>query len=219
MFLCLRVIALSFYEELLSHGILKPLSAPVEGLVVREGPYNYVAPQGISSVVKYYLKQSGADVLYEQHVTHISLRDGKWEVSRKVGPPELFDIVILTIPIPQILQLQGDIVNRKVVEGLSPPVLAKVVWLMVNVLGTEETGCEGRQKKGMEGGGDLFYLAGDKHGFTKTKKITFYMVENPPLHEFAALHGSTWFVDVEFPSENSLVIDDMGKAGEEEWQK
>ncbi|XP_027521460.1 renalase [Corapipo altera] len=102
---------LSFYEELLSHGILTPLTAPVEGMVVREGSYNYVAPQGISSVVKYYLKESGADVLYEQHVTHISLRGGKWEVSRKVGPPEQFDVVILTIPVPQILQLQGDIVN------------------------------------------------------------------------------------------------------------
>lgn len=49
----------SFYEELLSHGILKPLTAPVEGLVVREGSCNYVAPQGISSVVKYYLEKSG----------------------------------------------------------------------------------------------------------------------------------------------------------------
>ncbi|NXP25147.1 RNLS Renalase, partial [Scytalopus superciliaris] len=101
----------SFYEELLSHGILTPLTAPVEGLVVTEGSCNYVAPQGISSVVKYYLKQSGADVFYEHHVTRISLRDGRWEVSRKAGPPEPFDVVILTIPVPQILQLQGDIVN------------------------------------------------------------------------------------------------------------
>ncbi|XP_072725520.1 renalase isoform X6 [Ciconia boyciana] len=101
----------SFYEELLSHGILKPLTAPIEGMVVKEGSYNYMAPQGIFSVVKYYLKQSDADVFYEQHVTRISLRDGKWEVSRKMGPPEQFDIVILTMPVPQILQLQGDIVN------------------------------------------------------------------------------------------------------------
>ncbi|XP_053839805.1 renalase isoform X2 [Vidua macroura] len=104
---------LSFYEELVTHGILKPLTAPVEGMVVREGSSNYVAPQGISSVVKYYLEQSGADVSYEQQVTHISLRDGRWEVSRKAGPPEQFDVVILTMPVPQILQLQGDIVNRK----------------------------------------------------------------------------------------------------------
>ncbi|XP_058697374.1 renalase isoform X1 [Poecile atricapillus] len=102
---------LSFYEDLVSQGILKPLTAPVEGMVVREGSRNYVAPQGISSVVKYYLEQSGADVSYEQQVTHISLRDGRWEVSRKAGPPEQFDVVILTMPVPQILQLQGDIVN------------------------------------------------------------------------------------------------------------
>ncbi|XP_064924187.1 renalase isoform X1 [Columba livia] len=102
----------SFYEELLSHGVLEPLTAPVEGMVVKEGSCNYMAPQGISSVVKYYLKQSaGADVVYEQHVTCISLRDGKWEVSRKMGPPEQFDIVILTMPVPQILQLQGDLLN------------------------------------------------------------------------------------------------------------
>uniref|UniRef100_A0A8C3MS38 Amine oxidase domain-containing protein n=1 Tax=Geospiza parvula TaxID=87175 RepID=A0A8C3MS38_GEOPR len=102
---------LSFYEELVTHGILKPLTAPVEGLVEREGSRNFVAPQGISSVVKYYLEQSGAEVSYEQQVTHISLRDGRWEVSRKAGPPEQFDVVILTMPVPQILQLQGDIVN------------------------------------------------------------------------------------------------------------
>ncbi|XP_010154646.1 PREDICTED: renalase-like, partial [Eurypyga helias] len=100
-----------FYEELLSHGILKPLTAPIEGMVVKAGSCNYMAPQGMSSVVKYYLKQSGADVIYEQHVTQISLRDGKWEVSRKTGPPELFDVVILTMPVAQILQLKGDIVN------------------------------------------------------------------------------------------------------------
>ena len=54
-----RLLPLSFYEELLSHGILKPLTAPIEGLVVKEGLCNYMAPQGMSSVVKYYLKQSG----------------------------------------------------------------------------------------------------------------------------------------------------------------
>ncbi|NXF93529.1 RNLS Renalase, partial [Eubucco bourcierii] len=100
-----------FYEELLSEGILQPLTAPVKGMVVKEGSCNYMAPQGMSSVVKYYLKQSGADVFYEHHVTSISLRDGKWEVSRKMGPLEQFDIVILTMPVPQILQLQGDIAN------------------------------------------------------------------------------------------------------------
>ncbi|XP_072196885.1 renalase isoform X3 [Excalfactoria chinensis] len=118
----------SFYEELLSHGILKPLSARIEGLVEKEGSCDYVAPQGISSVVKYYLRQSGADVFYERHVTHISLQDGKWEVSGKMASPELFDVVILTMPVPQILQLQGDIVNNSPEIGPSVVVHTTVTF-------------------------------------------------------------------------------------------
>ncbi|XP_074855626.1 renalase isoform X2 [Carettochelys insculpta] len=101
----------SFYEDLLTHGVLKPLTAPVEGMVIEEGSQNCVTPQGISSIVKHYLTESGADVFYEHHVTHIYLRGGTWEVCKKTGSPEQFDIVVLTIPVPQILQLQGDIVN------------------------------------------------------------------------------------------------------------
>ncbi|KAM6067730.1 renalase isoform 1-T5 [Chlamydotis macqueenii] len=123
----------SFYEELLAHGVLRPLTAPVEGMVVKEGCCHYVAPQGISSIVKYYLRQSGADVSYEQHVTHISLRDGKWEVSRKVGPPERFDIVILTMPVPQILQLQGDVVN--IINGSQKQQLESVSYSSRYALG------------------------------------------------------------------------------------
>uniref|UniRef100_A0A671FZK5 Renalase, FAD dependent amine oxidase n=1 Tax=Rhinolophus ferrumequinum TaxID=59479 RepID=A0A671FZK5_RHIFE len=99
----------SFYDELLAHGILKPLTSPIEGMVMKEGDYNFVAPQGVSSIIKHYLKESGADICFRQCVTQINLRNDKWEVS-KTGP-EPFDIVVLTMPVPQILQLQGDIAN------------------------------------------------------------------------------------------------------------
>ncbi|XP_078499010.1 renalase isoform X2 [Lissotriton helveticus] len=101
----------SFYDEMLTQGILKPLTAPVEGMVMKKGSENFVTPKGISSIVKHYLQQSGAAVFYEHHVTQINLREGKWEVCRKSGSPEEFDAIILTIPVPQILQLSGDIVN------------------------------------------------------------------------------------------------------------
>ncbi|NP_001002607.1 renalase [Danio rerio] len=101
----------SFYEELLAQDILKPLSAPVEGLMVKEeGMVNYVTPHGVSSIVKHYLKESaGAEVFYNRHVTHIHRKDTGWEVCRKEGSPERFDVVVLTMPVPQILQLQGDV--------------------------------------------------------------------------------------------------------------
>ncbi|XP_023571988.1 renalase isoform X2 [Octodon degus] len=101
----------TFYDELLAHGILKPLVSPIEGMVMKEGDCNFVAPQGISSVVKHYLKQSGAEVSFRHCVTQINLRNGKWEVFKETGSPEQFDFVVLTMPVPQILQLQGDFVN------------------------------------------------------------------------------------------------------------
>ncbi|XP_030883214.1 renalase [Leptonychotes weddellii] len=54
---------------------------------------------------------TGADVYFRHCVTQINLRNDKWEVSKETGPPELFDIVVLTMPVPQILQLQGDVAN------------------------------------------------------------------------------------------------------------
>ncbi|CAD7673979.1 unnamed protein product [Nyctereutes procyonoides] len=47
-----------FYDELLALGLLKPLTSPIEGMVVKEGECNFVAPQGVSSIIKHYLKES-----------------------------------------------------------------------------------------------------------------------------------------------------------------
>lgn len=97
----------SFYEELVSRGVLKPLLGSVEGITIKdEGICNYVAPRGISSIVKYYLSDS--DVLYNRHVTRINLKEGKLEVCCDSGPAEMFDAVVLTMPVPQMLKLQGD---------------------------------------------------------------------------------------------------------------
>uniref|UniRef100_A0A8C7C3E4 Renalase, FAD dependent amine oxidase n=1 Tax=Neovison vison TaxID=452646 RepID=A0A8C7C3E4_NEOVI len=101
----------SFYDDLLALGILKPLTSPIEGMVMKEGDCNFVAPQGVSSIIKHYLKESGADVCFRHRVTQVNLRNDKWEVSKDTGPPEQFDIVVLTMPVPRILQLQGDIAN------------------------------------------------------------------------------------------------------------
>nr|XP_029541367.1 LOW QUALITY PROTEIN: renalase-like [Oncorhynchus nerka] len=69
----------SFYEELLAHGVLKPLLSSVE------------------------------EVLFNHQVTHIYQNGASWEVCRKGTATEQFDAVVLTVAIPQILQLQGDV--------------------------------------------------------------------------------------------------------------
>ncbi|XP_015256723.1 PREDICTED: renalase [Cyprinodon variegatus] len=98
----------NFYAELLSAGLLQPLTCHIEGLQHKEGNKDYVTPLGMSSLVKHFLSESGADVFLEYHVTGLYRRGASWEVERK-GGSEKFDAVVLTMPVPQILQLQGDL--------------------------------------------------------------------------------------------------------------
>ncbi|XP_066477197.1 renalase isoform X2 [Tiliqua scincoides] len=118
----------SFYEDLLAHGVLKPLTSPIVGA---EGAENFVTPQGTSSIVKHYLKESGASIFYEHHVTKICLKDGKWEVvCSNTGSVDQFDIVVLTMPVPQILQLQGDVEKKSSHVGPSVVVHTSVPFAM-----------------------------------------------------------------------------------------
>uniref|UniRef100_A0A3P8URL9 Renalase, FAD-dependent amine oxidase n=1 Tax=Cynoglossus semilaevis TaxID=244447 RepID=A0A3P8URL9_CYNSE len=99
----------SFYSELLSSGVLQPLIARIEGMRQTEGSKNYVAPGGTCSLVKHFLSQAGAELFFDRHVTGLYCRGASWEVQRKAGDRETFDAVVLTMPVPQILQLQGDL--------------------------------------------------------------------------------------------------------------
>ncbi|XP_059026266.1 renalase isoform X3 [Mustela lutreola] len=69
------------------------------------------APPPVHLTVWEEAGDSGADVCFRHRVTQVNLRNDKWEVSKETGPPEQFDIVVLTMPVPRILQLQGDIAN------------------------------------------------------------------------------------------------------------
>uniref|UniRef100_A0A3Q2XIE8 Renalase, FAD dependent amine oxidase n=1 Tax=Hippocampus comes TaxID=109280 RepID=A0A3Q2XIE8_HIPCM len=100
----------SFYTELLEEGILRPLDCAVEGLRHKDGSTDYVAPLGMSSVVKHFLRHSGEpDLFLEHQVSGLYRRGSSWEVHRKQGDSQNFDSVLLTIPVPQILQLEGDL--------------------------------------------------------------------------------------------------------------
>uniref|UniRef100_A0A3B4Z2H2 Renalase, FAD dependent amine oxidase n=1 Tax=Stegastes partitus TaxID=144197 RepID=A0A3B4Z2H2_9TELE len=107
----------SFYSELLSAGVLQPLSCQIEGLRQQDDSKNYMTPLGMGSVVKHFLSESGkhflsesgADLFFEHHVTALYRRGASWEVEKKAGGSETFDAVVLTMPVAQILQLQGDV--------------------------------------------------------------------------------------------------------------
>lgn len=60
-----------FYSELLSAGVLQPLDSLVEGLKHRDGDENYMTPQGMSSVVKHFLSQSGRHDVFVCLAVHL----------------------------------------------------------------------------------------------------------------------------------------------------
>ncbi|KAG7218028.1 hypothetical protein INR49_020691 [Caranx melampygus] len=110
-----------FYSELLSVGLLQPLTGPVEGLKQQDNCENFTTPQGMSSLVKHFLSESGADLFFEHHVTGLFRRGASWEVQRKEGDSETFDAVVLTMPVPQIIQLQGETGSSLTCELPLPP--------------------------------------------------------------------------------------------------
>jgi len=118
------------YDELLRAGVLRPIHGAIAGdnFDYSKQKYNanfeapsknenqalkhYVATTGSSSVVKHFLnKAAGTDIKFNQTIETISLtEDGKsWRVTTKEGETGIFDGVVLTMPVPQILGLKGDI--------------------------------------------------------------------------------------------------------------
>ncbi|XP_028331390.1 renalase [Gouania willdenowi] len=106
----------NLYSELVSAGVLRPLDAVIEGLKMKNDSKDFVSPRGMSGVVKHFLAESGAKLFLERHVTGVYRRGASWEVERKEGDRETFDAVVLTMPVPQILQLQGDVTQLMSVQ-------------------------------------------------------------------------------------------------------
>ncbi|XP_065339066.1 renalase-like isoform X1 [Cloeon dipterum] len=100
-----------FYDSLLTSKVLEPLKCKTEGMKdFADGTKHYVASAGCNSIVKHFFSEGGHQLHFEQHVSAIDLQpDNKWLVRTKLGREELFDAVVLTMPVPQILQLEGQI--------------------------------------------------------------------------------------------------------------
>jgi len=102
------------YTELVTNGVLVPMDtdmvkgmhAPRQG---EEGSKHYVAPNGASSIVKYFFKKSGVDVQFNKRISEVSESGSKWLVKTECGAQDLFDMVLLTLPVPQLLALNGGV--------------------------------------------------------------------------------------------------------------
>lgn len=116
----------SVYEDLMSNNILRPFHGQIEGVkknLTISVVQNYVCLQGINSIAKHFLAQSGANVVYKQCITGV--RRGVDALGGVVcgtsDKEESFDSVVLTLPVPQLLNLSGDILpemDKKLIADL-----------------------------------------------------------------------------------------------------
>ena len=79
------------------------------------GLKNYTTLNGMSSLVNYYLSTNKREILFSTNVSCIELvkskeNETKWNLFSQDGKSiGIFDAVILTIPVPQILNLEGTV--------------------------------------------------------------------------------------------------------------
>lgn len=100
--------------ELVGAGVLQPLAAAAVQHERKALP-NYVAPAGVSAIPAYYLTKSGAEVHQGVRVTGLSRTPAAaaaatWTATADDGRTfSDLDAVVVTIPVPQVLQLGGDV--------------------------------------------------------------------------------------------------------------
>lgn len=119
------------YDELLAGRVLVPLSGTVEGErkdLTGSVIENYVAPRGINGVVKHFLNSSAAQVKFRHQLeavnlsgTSVLMQSPKVLCTATNGMKVECDAVVLTMPIPQILSLGGNLV-----QSIAPEIKAKL---------------------------------------------------------------------------------------------
>ncbi|CAF0734185.1 unnamed protein product [Adineta ricciae] len=102
-----------FFQQLIDDHVIEPLDK-TNTIGIRENAdkVDYVAPRGISFVVRHVFEQAVAEMNLSKHITKIdfSSENDKLLVSTNDRQLDEADAVIVTIPVPQILsQLKGSI--------------------------------------------------------------------------------------------------------------
>jgi renalase len=98
------------YGTLTGANILEPLCCKIEGKKdLLLGAKHFVAPYGMSSLVKHFLNDAADEIHLGYHVISIHKQGKHWLVETNSGVKDVFDVVILTMPVPQVLDLQGSL--------------------------------------------------------------------------------------------------------------
>ena len=107
------------YRALLEAGVIMPVNLDsIEGHRHARDSLNFMAPGGASSIVKHFMSKSGAKLEFGRQMTALEEREGRWRAVSACGQEQQFDAVVITMPVPQLLQLQGDVAPKLEEQGL-----------------------------------------------------------------------------------------------------
>ena len=106
------------YDELLASQVLVPFSGTIEGQrkeFMTSVIGNYVTPNGANSIVKHLLNTSAAQVKFQHQLASVDL-DASSQTSKILctttnGAKMECNGLVLTMPVPQILSLGGNLVQ------------------------------------------------------------------------------------------------------------
>jgi renalase len=94
------------YAELTAAGVLAPLRGRIEGGRAADGGgANYVAPAGLSTVVSHLFASARQAPTRSRRAVRLTPADGAWDVAASDGHAKRFDGVVLTQPLPEMLEL------------------------------------------------------------------------------------------------------------------
>lgn len=109
------------YDSLRNSGIIEPLNTTIKNLRPQRDSKNYVAPNGMSSLVRHFFNNSRQNLHILRDLKSLNIINGQIEAETTTGLKECFQSVVLTIPVPEILKLSGnflDFVDPAILENL-----------------------------------------------------------------------------------------------------
>ncbi|XP_018021157.1 renalase isoform X2 [Hyalella azteca] len=105
----------SYYSDLVARGVLQPMTCRITDDRHPPDTRHFVAPNGMSSVVQHFVDKAACTARLGTQVRDLQYEwdkcEGKsrWRVAAADGEVVLFDAVLLTLPVPQMLALGGDL--------------------------------------------------------------------------------------------------------------
>lgn len=104
------------FRSLLDNGILVPFHGTIEGTppTTNEKPLaHYVSPNGLNSISHHFIAQSNATPHFNSLLTRVDIsKDTISAYFNEDSHASNFDVLILTMPVPQFMSLKGNVTRH-----------------------------------------------------------------------------------------------------------